>query len=253
MRNDKCCGQLVSFKHSFDVAMTEGLKDRYIEGLKVFTFEFHRFATVLKLGYEEVASALIAQTGFLLNTLNLAINDTAIDVYIPVTLGNPQSDEIMLEAYRDILKNAGLESLAPRAIIRDPALRFRAIWDAMHMLSILCDTAIGQSTPETKSEDLKLVKNMKNIFYNIYLILGCSVCVNHYQEVKGSILVEFEKAELSIWSNRPAPSHLITRAVFNFHNHVTMYRSVQYGKPDIQRGMTWDEFTYALGLPSSSR
>ena len=100
--------------------------------------------------------------------------------------------------FMDKTAELNLRSCQPKSF----TYTFTTIWDTIHFLSLIIDDMV--STRDKSSSDFvtQQLKTMKVLFYNIFFILQCAVCRDHYMNVKGYIIYHIESIELALEKER---------------------------------------------------
>ncbi|QBC76044.1 sulfhydryl oxidase [Neophasia sp. alphabaculovirus] len=100
--------------------------------------------------------------------------------------------------FMDKTAELNLRSCQPKSF----TYTFTTIWDTIHFLSLIIDDMV--STRDKSSSDfvMQQLKTMKVLFYNIFFILQCAVCRDHYMNVKGYIIYHIELIELALERER---------------------------------------------------
>ncbi|AKR14144.1 sulfhydryl oxidase [Dasychira pudibunda nucleopolyhedrovirus] len=100
--------------------------------------------------------------------------------------------------FMDKTAELNLRSCQPKSFM----YTFTTIWDTIHFLSLIIDDMVA--TREKSSLDFvaQQLKTMKVLFYNIFFILQCAMCRDHYMNVKGYIIYHIERIELALEKER---------------------------------------------------
>lgn len=187
------------------------------------------------------------------------------------------SPDIDLQQFRiefiDKTTELNLRSCQPKSF----TYNFTTIWDTIHFLSIIIDDMI--ETRDKNSIDLitQQLKTMKILFYNIFFILNCAMCRDHYMNVKGFIIYHIEILEIALDKEKYGNSitfvdtypqenilnvasesnetnvvmkHLMAYVSMCFHNHINDYRWIQRNKkpPIHHEKMSWSEYKKMLNF-----
>ncbi|QDL56964.1 P33 [Dione juno nucleopolyhedrovirus] len=191
------------------------------------------------------------------------------------------SPDIDLQQFRvefmDKTSELNLRSCQPKSFM----YTFTTIWDTIHFLSLIIDDMVltrEKSSLELVAQQLKI---MKVLFYNIFFILQCAMCRDHYMNVKGYIIYHIERIELALDkerygtpinftnsyceqdaeparqetdSNLSPPNvlmkNLMAYVSMTFHNHINEYKYIQRNQklPVHQERMTWEQYKKSLNL-----
>lgn len=193
------------------------------------------------------------------------------------------SPDIDLQQFRiefmDKTAELNLRSCQPKSF----TYSFTTIWDTIHFLCLIIDDMVV--TRERSSLDLvtQQLKIMKVLFYNIFFILHCAMCRDHYMNVKGYIIYHIERLELALDKERYGTpitfteekgeeggeqrnlesvnkiggessnvlmKNLMTYIGMTFHNHINEYKWIQRNQkpPPHQELVTWDQYKKSLNL-----
>ncbi|BBD51432.1 P33 [Samia ricini nucleopolyhedrovirus] len=169
--------------------------------------------------------------------------------------------------FMDKTAELNLRSCQPKSF----TYTFATIWDTIHFLGLIVDDMV--LTREKSSIDLvaEQLKTIKVVLYNVFFILHCPVCRNHYMNVKGYIIYHIELIELALDRERyGAPitftdsyckeptdletntlmKNLMAYVTMTFHNHINDYKWIQRGKkpPAHHERMTWEHYKKSLNL-----
>ncbi|AGR56952.1 P33 [Choristoneura occidentalis alphabaculovirus] len=186
--------------------------------------------------------------------------------------------------FMDKTAELNLRSCQPKSFM----YTFTTIWDTIHFLSLIIDDMM--ITREKSSLDLvaQQLKTMKVLFYNIFFILQCAMCRDHYMNVKGYIIYHIERLELALDKERygtpiiftefyceetaeqaqdlvgakavnekdvgESPNmtmkNLMAYVSMTFHNHINEYKWIQRNQksPVHQERMTWHQYKKLLNL-----
>ncbi|AAQ91695.1 unknown [Choristoneura fumiferana DEF multiple nucleopolyhedrovirus] len=174
--------------------------------------------------------------------------------------------------FMDKTAELNLRSCQPKSF----TYTFTTIWDTIHFLSLIIDDMV--STRDKSSSDFvtQQLKTMKVLFYNIFFILQCAVCRDHYMNVKGYIIYHIELIELALDAERhgtpitftdlyceeaqavnsaaPPPNVLMKNLMayisMTFHNHINDYKWIQRNKkpPAQHERMIWEQYKKLLNI-----
>ncbi|AUR45089.1 sulfhydryl oxidase [Spilosoma obliqua nucleopolyhedrosis virus] len=125
------------------------------------------------------------------------------------------SPDLDLQQFRiefmDKTAELNLRSCQPKSFM----YTFTTIWDTIHFLSLIIDDMV--LTREKSSLDFvaQQLKTMKVLFYNIFFILNCAMCRDHYMNVKGYIIYHIERIELALDRERYGAPIIFTNSYCN--------------------------------------
>lgn len=191
------------------------------------------------------------------------------------------SPEVELQNFRiefiDKTNELNLRSCQPKSFM----YTFTTIWDTIHFLCLIADDMVY--TRERSSLDLiaQQLKTIKVLFYNMFFVLQCAMCRDHYMNIKGYMIYHLELMEIALDKERygdpivfvdtyqqgttitEAATATTTTTTTNtlmtnlmvyvsmlFHNHVNDYKWLQRNiKPPIHyERMTWSEYKKLLNI-----
>nr|AFS51944.1 DekiORF66 [Dendrolimus kikuchii nucleopolyhedrovirus] len=156
---------------------------------------------------------------------------------------------------------------------------FTTIWDTIHFFGLVIDDMVQSRDKSSLDFVMQQLKTMKVLFYNIFFILQCAMCRDHYMNVKGFIIYHIELVELALdrekygndivfvdsyqqetanaadsaaasSSTNVLMKNLMAYVTMVFHNHINDYKWVQRDKkpPVHYERMTWNEYKKILNI-----
>ncbi|ABQ52026.1 hypothetical protein SlGVgp083 [Spodoptera litura granulovirus] len=244
------------------------LMTRYVNSFLILSFrmlDLTRVAPVV-----EIKSILIKETKFLYTICCLLIygNAKVSQCEALVEWGAYQDPDANLDVvqkmYMEKLSLLGLGELN----VNKYTFSFTTIWDSMHLLCHLGDSIVQQRHSLSYEQVSLFIKNLKWIFYNIFIILFCPRCAKHYITVN-TLTYEIERVELALYrekmgepiimvneetrsmavKNTLLTNHLLYQSM-KFHNHINGYRPIQTGNDELNKfqRMDWNAYRTLLGL-----
>lgn len=241
---------------------------RYINSFQLFNFRMLDMIRVAPA--EQLKTLLLAEVKFLYNLSCLLVYKDLKSVEIDALLGWFQtlSADLKLEEIRDLYKNKlqdlNLSQLDPEKYL----FSFTTIWDAIHLMALLGDEMLNKRGTLDAEVVMMFFKNLKWVFYNIFIILFCPKCARHfltvdifpyeiervevalYREKLGEpILFVHEETKSMATKNYLLTHHLLYKSML-FHNHVNSYRPIQTNSPDMNnfQRMEWSVYKNMLGI-----
>lgn len=179
-----------------------------------------------------------------------------------IALGSEIKLDSLSEMYVTKLNELNLQALHPGKY----TLSFATIWDSIHYLCLLGDALILNRADFDSAIVSGIVRNLKNVFYNIFIILFCPICARHYltvnifpyelekievalyRETKGEpIIMVNEENKMTSAKNVLVYNNLIYKSMV-FHNHVNSYRPIQHNNDNLNNFERMDWATYKLQL-----
>nr|3P0K_A Chain A, sulfhydryl oxidase [Autographa californica nucleopolyhedrovirus] len=174
--------------------------------------------------------------------------------------------------FMDKTTELNLRSCQPKSF----TYTFTTIWDTMHFLSLIIDDMVYTRDKSSLDFVMQQLKTMKVLFYNVFFILQCAMCRDHYMNVKGFIIYHIELieialdkekygtditfvdsyqqetagADVAVVSNNMLMKNLMAYVSMTFHNHINDYKWIQRNKkpPAHYERMTWGEYKKLLNL-----
>ncbi|AQQ80362.1 P33 [Betabaculovirus altermyunipunctae] len=244
------------------------LVKRYINSFQLFTFRMLDMIRVAPA--EKLKNLLYSEVKFLYN-LNCIV------VYKETRQGDIEallqwfmtlSEDLKLEDIKDLyvakLQDLKLSQLDPEKYL----FSFTTIWDAIHLLAYLGDEMVVKRDSLSHEAVMLYFKNLKWVFYNVFIILFCPKCARHFLTVD-MFPYEVEKIEVALYrekmgeplvlvqeetrsmatKNYLLTNHLLYKSML-FHNHVNGYRPIQSNAPDMNnfQRMDWGVYKSLLGI-----
>ncbi|AAK85644.1 hypothetical protein [Epiphyas postvittana nucleopolyhedrovirus] len=173
--------------------------------------------------------------------------------------------------FMDKTAELNLRSCQPKSF----TYTFTTIWDTIHFLSLIIDDMVLTRDKSSLDFVTQQLKTMKVLFYNIFFILHCAMCRDHYMNVKGYIIFHIELIELALereHHNLPITfvnsyceetqaidstlppnilmKYLMAYVSMTFHNHINDYKWIQRNKtpPAHYERMTWEQYKKSLNI-----
>ncbi|ANF29701.1 p33 [Catopsilia pomona nucleopolyhedrovirus] len=108
------------------------------------------------------------------------------------------SPEIDLQQFRiefiDKTTELNLRSCQPKSFM----YTFTTIWDTIHFLGLIIDDMVQTRDKSSLDFVMQQLKTIKVLYYNIFFILQCALCRDHYMNVKGYIIYHIELIEIAL-------------------------------------------------------
>ncbi|APO13964.1 P33 [Plodia interpunctella granulovirus] len=168
------------------------------------------------------------------------------------------------EKYVEKLKSLDLDNLEPQKY----SFSFGTIWDSIHFMCLIADDIIHNRDSYEYEHVSSCIKNLKWVFYNIFIVLFCPVCARHYLTVD-SFPYELERVEVALYREKMGEPLVLTQEINRnqghknvlfkhhltyksmlFHNHVNNYRPIQHKKDELNKfqRMEWTLYKTLLGI-----
>lgn len=96
--------------------------------------------------------------------------------------------------FMDKTTELNLRSCQPKSF----TYTFTTIWDTMHFLSLIIDDMVYTRDKSSLDFVMQQLKTMKVLFYNVFFILQCAMCRDHYMNVKGFLIYHIELIEIAL-------------------------------------------------------
>ncbi|BAC67320.1 hypothetical protein AhnVgp069 [Adoxophyes honmai nucleopolyhedrovirus] len=145
---------------------------------------------------------------------------------------------------------------------------FTTIWDFIHFLSLIADDMVNNREKLKHELINNQVKQIKAIYYNLFFVLNCPMCRDHYLSAKGYLILALEKIELALHKDKYGNKIIMTDvestntsknslikygtlyASMVFHNHINDYRFVQrnVAPPANLEKMDWEHYKNLLNI-----
>jgi len=180
-------------------------------------------------------------------------------------LSSEKSLENVKSMYEEKMNILNLKEMCPY----NYTFTFTTIWDTIHFLCIIVDDLVMSRNKYTFDFVKHNLQNIKSIFFNMFIILMCPVCANHYLQVKGFLISELEHIEISLYresqgepiifqeeetrsistKNVLLTNHMLYKSMV-FHNRVNGYRPIQrnYDKLNNFKRMDWNRYKNELNM-----
>ncbi|AAQ21679.1 unknown [Cryptophlebia leucotreta granulovirus] len=218
----------------------------------------------------ELQISLKKQVLFLYNILCLISynEDRSGAVIHLVDWASQVGSDIKLEVFKDMylskLENLNMKELKPNKFL----FSFSTIWDSLHLMCLVGDDVIHNRHSYAQENVSACIRNMKWVFYNIFIVLFCPICAKHYLTVN-TFPFEFERVEVGLYREQHGEPLLLVEEInktqshknilyknhllYNsmvFHNHVNSYRPIQHNKEELNnfQRMEWSVLKNLLGL-----
>nr|QGY99454.1 P33 [Cydia pomonella granulovirus]QGZ00022.1 P33 [Cydia pomonella granulovirus] len=218
----------------------------------------------------ELQKSLRKQVLFLYNVLCLMVynEDYSGNVSHLVDWASSVGSDIKLDAFKDMyvakLVELKLHELQPAKFV----FSFSTIWDSLHLMCLVGDDVVHNRQLFDAQAVLACIKNMKWVFYNVFIVLFCPICAKHYLTVD-TFPFEFERVEVALYrEQRGEPlqfveemnrnqihknvlyrNHLLYNSMV-FHNHVNSYRPIQHDREELNnfQRMEWSILKSLVGI-----
>ncbi|AKN80971.1 P33 [Lonomia obliqua multiple nucleopolyhedrovirus] len=181
------------------------------------------------------------------------------------------SPQIDLQQFRiefiDKTNELNLRSCQPKSFM----YTFTTIWDTIHFISLIIDDMVQTRDKSSLDFVMQQLKTMKVLYYNMFFILQCAICRDHYMNVKGYIIYHIECVEIaldkekfgtpivfvdeyqhdsSVTGTNVLMKNLMAYVSMIFHNHINDYKWLQRNKapPSHYERMTWAEYKKLLSI-----
>ncbi|AAM70283.1 hypothetical protein [Phthorimaea operculella granulovirus] len=242
---------------------------RYKESFSLFVY---RILDMVRMApSHELRNTLKNEVRFLYGLLRMIkdvdTTQASIDELIEwsAVLGSDIPLDVFKDMYTDKLKRLNLSKFEPQKFV----FTFSTIWDCIHLLCLMCDDAIINRHNDSYENILSFVRNLKWVYYNIFIVLFCPVCARHYLTVN-TFPFELERIEIALYREHMGePIQMVDECINRsqshknvlyrhhlvyvsmlFHNHVNGYRPIQHKKDDLNRfqRMEWGIYKNLLGL-----
>nr|UZH98328.1 p33 [Neodiprion sertifer nucleopolyhedrovirus] len=225
--------------------MTSDLMYRYIDMLK-FEIETLCRQIFLNIGKENYVAINQKEVTYYLQIFGAITHQNISDSFITNLMELCAEHKNFDMAYQQLLVKTNLINL--QAENKKPSIG--RYWDLIHLLSFVVDDIVSKR----HKYDYKLVdnkiQNLYRLIANIYVKLGCSVCVEHYLLVRGMLLEPIERLRVSMLleyrgmdiqtvplnedddTAKVIPQNLCLYTSFRMHNHINNFRMIQRYKAD---------------------
>lgn len=219
---------------------------------------------------DKLKNLLYAEVKFLysLNCLLVYKETRSTEIEALLQWTHSLNEDLKLEEVKDMyinkLQELKLSQLDPQKYL----FSFTTIWDAIHLLAYLGDEMVLKREQLENEVVMLYFKNLKWVFYNVFIILFCPKCARHYLTVD-VFPYEIERIEVALYreklgeplilvneetrimatKNYLLTNHLLYKSM-QFHNHVNSYRPIQSNAPDMNdfQRMEWSVYKTMLGL-----
>ncbi|UZE89739.1 P33/sulfhydryloxidase [Parapoynx stagnalis nucleopolyhedrovirus] len=153
---------------------------------------------------------------------------------------------------------------------------FTTIWDTIHFLSLIIDDMVQTRKDNNIEIIIDQLQSMKALFYNVFLMLNCSVCRDHYMITKGVLIlpieliikalnkekngleitfvdynyVENENIDSATIGKNILKKNLMIRTSMDYHNHINDFKWIQQNTkpPTHYKPMLWEEYKMQLSI-----
>ncbi|ABC61208.1 P33 [Choristoneura occidentalis granulovirus] len=180
------------------------------------------------------------------------------------SLGSDIQMAVFKDMYQYKLKELTMSELEPKNFV----FTFSTIWDSIHLMCLIGDDIIINRQSYDVDIIMACIKNLKWVFYNIFIVLFCPVCAKHYLTID-TFPYEFEKVEVALYREKMGdPLHLVDEIARNqshknilhknhlvyhsmlFHNHVNSFRPIQHANAELNnfQRMDWRLYKNLLGI-----
>ncbi|AAS82655.1 ORF83 [Agrotis segetum granulovirus] len=181
-----------------------------------------------------------------------------------VSLGKDVKLDNFKDMYTEALLNFNLENITPPQFM----FSFSTIWDSIHFICLIADEMVVNRDSLDIDMVRENIKNIKWIFYNIFIVLFCPMCAKHFLTIN-SFPYEVEKVEVALYNEKMGDpltlvqeynrsmstknvlytNHLVYESML-FHNHVNSYRPIQQNNDKLNKfqKMDWTLYKKLLGI-----
>lgn len=154
---------------------------------------------------------------------------------------------------------------------------FTTIWDTIHFLSLIIDDMVQVRDGNSNEFVIEQLNTMQVLFYNMFFMLDCPVCRDHYVKTMGFLMlpiesiikalnyekkgkeivfVDFNYVEnennenISKNPKNVLKKNLMIHTSMDYHNHVNDYKWIQRNMdPPVQhKPMLWDDYKTLLSI-----
>lgn len=210
----------------------------------------------------DLQTILEKEIKFLYGMLSLLIrgNMEREKIDIIVTWASKLGADIQLNVYETMyverLKQIDLEEFIPSKFL----FSFSVIWDSIHLLCLIADDIIINRELYESEMVSAYIRNLKWVFYNMFVILFCPVCARHFLTID-TFPFEFERIEVALFREKNGEPivlaeeekrehknnqnflykyNLLYKSMI-FHNHVNNYRAIQQNNKELNnfQRMEW--------------
>nr|UYX49714.1 p33 [Darna trima granulovirus] len=197
---------------------------------------------------------------------NLKKNEINSLIEWAANLGSDINLDTFKEMYLEQLTRLNLTHMKPDKFL----FSFSTIWDSIHLMCLLADDVVINRETHDQDNVINYIKNCKQVFYNIFIILFCPICAKHYLTID-AFPYEFERVEVALYREKQGePLQLVEEinknqshknilikyhllyASMSFHNHVNNYRPIQHNNDELNnfQRMDWSLLKTLLGISS---
>lgn len=241
---------------------------RYKGSFALFIFRILDMARVAPA--KELQGVLIKEVKFLYHLACVTVYDDPQEAKVAkladwaADLGKDIKLDVFKDMYIEMIKTLNLELLQPPQFV----FSFTTIWDSIHYLCLLGDEMVAERD-KLEYDSLKThMKNLKWVFYNVFIILFCPMCARHFLTID-TFPYEIEKIEVALYREKMGEplllvqeitrnmatknvlhTHHLLYASMMFHNHVNGYRPIQQSNDELNRfqRMDWAIYKNLLGI-----
>ncbi|AIU41315.1 p33 [Sucra jujuba nucleopolyhedrovirus] len=236
-----------------------------------FLFTFRHLNRMRTLKSKHLANILATELTYLYNIACIItykeVQETEIEELKQwvLSLDSDFDLEQMKIEFNDKMVSLNLRAFVPN----NYTYTFKTIWDVIHFLAMLIDDMINCRQKLSYEFIVNHLRQMKAIYYNLFIKLDCALCRDHYLNVKGFIIAHIERLEICLNRERfgepivmvdeintqNVNKNVLMRygvlyATMLFHNHINEYKWIQRNmKPpaDLFK-MSWNEYKQFLQL-----
>ncbi|AKN80742.1 P33; sulfhydryloxidase [Diatraea saccharalis granulovirus] len=162
------------------------------------------------------------------------------------------------------LNQIHLRDLEPKNFL----FTFSTIWDTIHFLCMIGDDIVMNRHLYDLDEVWRYIRNLKWVFYNVFIVLFCPICAKHYLTIN-NFPYEFERVEVALYREKMGEpiqfvdeikrnqshknllfnNYLLYKSML-FHNHVNSYRPIQHVNDELNQfqRMEWPILKNLLGI-----
>jgi hypothetical protein len=241
---------------------------RYKGSFALFNFRILDMARMAPA--KELQGVLVKEVKFLYHLMCVTVYGDSREESVgklsdwATNLGSDLKLEVFKDMYGGMLKDLGLTELEPPQYV----FSFTTIWDAIHYMCLLGDEMVAERESYDPDSIRLSVKNLKWVFYNIFIILFCPMCARHfltidtfpyevekvevalYREKMGEPLVLAQELTRSVATKNVLLTHHLLYQSMLFHNHVNGYRPIQQNNDTLNKfqRMDWGVYKTLLGI-----
>jgi hypothetical protein len=148
---------------------------------------------------------------------------------------------------------------------------FTTIWDTIHFFSLIIDDMVQMREGNGTELIIEQLKTMEVLFYNIFFMLDCPVCRDHYVKTMGYLILPIELIIKALNYEKEGKEIVFVDSIDNYdnendknllkknlmicssmdyHNHINDFKWFQRKMkiPLQYKRMSWNEYKTLLGI-----